>query len=92
MPTKRQLGNRVGTWLLGKAMGQPVPDNQSGYRLLSRPVMRKFDPPAALRGRGPILLRAQMAGFRLAWVPIKTIYNGKKSDFRLIHADALSSR
>ena len=37
MPAKNQFGNRTGTFLLGLAMGQPVPDNQSGYRLLSRP-------------------------------------------------------
>jgi hypothetical protein len=36
-----------------------------------------------------ILLRAQMAGFRLAWVPIKTIYNDKKSHFRPVHDSAL---
>ena len=53
MPTKSQFGNRVGTWLLGKAMGQPVPDNQSGYRLLSRPVMEQVRPiQLAFRGRG----------------------------------------
>ena len=46
MPAKNQFGNRTGTFLLGLAMGQPVPDNQSGYRLLSRPVMEKVRPDA----------------------------------------------
>jgi glycosyltransferase involved in cell wall biosynthesis len=90
MPTKSQFGNRVGTWLLGKAMGQPVPDNQSGYRLLSRPVMEQVRPSSSrFEAEVEILLRAQMAGFRLAWVPIKTIYNDKKSHFRPIHDSAL---
>ena len=40
MPSKNQFGNRTGTWLLGMAMGRPIPDNQSGYRLHSRGVMR----------------------------------------------------
>jgi len=90
MPTKSQFGNRVGTWLLGKAMGQPVPDNQSGYRLLSRPVMEKVRPSSSrFEAEVEILLRAQMAGFRLGWVPIKTIYNDKKSHFRPVHDSVL---
>ena len=53
MPAKNQFGNRTGTFLLGLAMGQPVPDNQSGYRLPSRPgdgagAARRH----AFRGRG----------------------------------------
>lgn len=90
MPAKSQFGNRAGTWLLGKAMGQPVPDNQSGYRLLSRKVMAAIRPTSTrFEAEVEILLRAQMAGFRLAWVPIQTIYNDKKSHFRPIHDSAL---
>ncbi len=90
MPAKSQFGNRVGSWLLAKAMGQPIPDNQSGYRLLSRAVMAKVRPASTrFEAEVEILLRAQMAGFRLAWVPIKTIYNDKKSHFRPIKDSAL---
>jgi glycosyltransferase involved in cell wall biosynthesis len=90
MPAKSQFGNRVGTWMLGKAMGQPVPDNQSGYRLHSREVMRTCKPSSQrFEAEVEILLRAQMAGFRIAWVPIKTIYNEKVSHFRPIHDSAL---
>lgn len=90
MPAKSQFGNRVGTFLLGLAMGQPVPDNQSGYRLLSRAVMAKVRPSSTrFEAEVELLLRAQLAGFRLAWVPIKTIYNDKKSHFRPLHDSAL---
>lgn len=90
MPAKSQFGNRVGTFLLGLAMGRPIPDNQSGYRLLSRDVMAQLRPSSTrFEAEVEILLRAQMAGFRLAWVPIKTIYNDKKSHFRPIHDSAL---
>lgn len=90
MPAKSQFGNRVGTFLLGVAMGQPVPDNQSGYRLLSRAVLAQVRPNSTrFEAEVEILLRAQMAGFRLAWVPIKTIYNDKKSHFRPLHDSAL---
>ncbi len=86
MPAKNQFGNRTGTFLLGLAMGRPIPDNQSGYRLLSRPVLEKIRPAASrFEAEVELLLRAQLAGFRISWVPIKTIYNEKVSHFRPIH-------
>jgi glycosyltransferase involved in cell wall biosynthesis len=93
MPSKNQFGNRTGTWLLGMAMGRPIPDNQSGYRLHSREVMRTVRPTTSrFEAEVEILLRAQMAGFHIAWVPIKTIYNDKVSHFRPIHDSALFLR
>jgi glycosyltransferase involved in cell wall biosynthesis len=93
MPAKNQFGNRTGTWLLSMAMGRPIPDNQSGYRLHSRDLMRKVRPTTSrFEAEVEILLRAQMAGFRIAWVPIKTIYNDKVSHFRPLHDSALFLR
>jgi len=89
MPAKNQFGNRTGTWLLSMAMGRPVPDNQSGYRLLSQDVMRTCKPTSTrFEAEVEILLRAQMAGFRIAWVPIKTIYNDKVSHFHPVRDSA----
>lgn len=83
MPGIRQAGNRIGTLLLGWAMGQPVPDNQSGYRLLSRPVLDSIRPTSnRFEAEVEILLRAQLAGFRVAWVPIKTIYANEVSHYQ----------
>ncbi len=86
MPAKNQFGNRTGTFLLGLAMGRPIPDNQSGYRLLSRPVMEAIRTDATrFEAEVELLLRAQLAGFQMAWIPIKTIYNDKVSHFRPLH-------
>jgi glycosyltransferase involved in cell wall biosynthesis len=83
MPGIRRFGNRAGTWLLGLAMGQPVPDNQSGYRLFSRPVLdRVRSQSARFEAEVEILLRAQLAGFRIGWVPIKTIYADEVSHYK----------
>ncbi len=83
MPRMRQAANRIGNWLLGFAMGQPVADNQSGYRLLSRDVLRTIRPTSArFEAEVEILLRAQLAGYRIAWVPIKTIYADEVSHYR----------
>jgi glycosyltransferase involved in cell wall biosynthesis len=93
MPAKNQFGNRTGTWLLGKAMGEPIPDNQSGYRIHSIDVMRAVRPTTSrFEAEVEILLRAKLAGFRLAWVPIRTIYNDKVSHFRPIHDSGLFLR
>ncbi len=90
MPGKSRFGNTVGTWLLTRAMGRPIPDNQSGYRLLGRRVMETVRPDTTrFEAEVELLLRAQLAGFRLAWVPIQTIYNDKKSHFRPIRDSAL---
>jgi glycosyltransferase involved in cell wall biosynthesis len=90
MPGKSRFGNTVGTWLLTRAMGRSIPDNQSGYRLLSRRVMETVRPDTTrFEAEVELLLRAQLAGFHLAWVPIQTIYNEKKSHFRPIRDSVL---
>lgn len=82
MPFVRQFGNRTGTWLLSRAMGQAIPDNQCGYRLLSRDVLRVARPRAGrFESEVEIILRAKLAGFRITWIPISTIYGDETSYF-----------
>lgn len=93
MPRKNRWGNRIGTYLLGLAMGQPVPDNQSGFRLLSYDVLRTVRPTSTrFEAEVEILLRAQLAGFRLAWVPITTIYGDKISHYQPLRDSVLFLR
>ncbi|MGE5602214.1 MAG: glycosyltransferase family 2 protein [Nitrososphaerales archaeon] len=90
MPAKSQFGNRVGSFFLRLAMGRPVPDNQSGYRLFSRRAMQEVRPTSSrFEAEVEMLLRADLAGLTVGWVPIKTIYNEKKSHFRPVHDSAL---
>ena len=81
MPFPRRYTNQIGTWSFSNAMGQYIPDNQSGYRLHSRRLME-----AAIQSqeRGfefevEIILTCVLKGFILSWVPIKTIYNKKQN-------------
>ncbi len=81
MPPVRRASNTLGTRLLSWALGQPVADNQSGYRLVSRRMMEALRQP---RERGfefevEMLIACLRNGFRLEWVPIRTIYAGEKS-------------
>lgn len=77
------LGERVFTW----ALGQTVPDNQSGFRLLSRRLM-----VALVDSKEPgfefeleMIVTCIRLGFELDWVPIRTIYAGESSHIRPWH-------
>lgn len=90
MPAKSQFGNRVGSFFLRLAMGRPVPDNQSGYRLFSQCAMQEVRPTSSrFEAEVEMLLRADFAGLTVGWVPIKTIYNEKKSHFRPVEDSLL---
>ncbi len=81
MPPVRRLSNTLGGALFSWAVGQHVPDNQSGYRLLGRRLMA-----ATLDSRETgFELEVEMIavclrnGWTLDWVPISTIYAGEPS-------------
>lgn len=84
MPFPRNISNRLGTWLFSWALGQYAPDNQSGYRLLSR---RLIEATLESREHGfefevEMIVTCVLNGYRLDWVPIRTIYSGEKSHIR----------
>ena len=89
MPLVRRVSNSLGTVLLSWAMGQPVPDNQSGYRLASRAMM---EATLGSKERGfhfevDMIVTCVLDGLSLDSVPIRTIYAGETSHIRpLQHA------
>lgn len=90
MPAKSRFGNRIGSFFLRLAMGRPIPDNQSGYRLFSLEAMKQVRPTSTrFEAEVEMLLRADFAGLTVGWVPIKTIYNEKKSHFRPVQDSLL---
>lgn len=81
MPFIRMCSNTVGTWLFSWAMGQYIPDNQSGYRLISSRLMDALI-SSELHGfefEVEMIMRCIMNGQKLGWVTIKTIYAGEHS-------------
>ncbi len=81
MPPIRRLSNELGGRALSWAVGQRIPDNQSGYRLIGRRVME-----ASLSSdEGGFEFEVEMIttcirnGWRISWVPIRTIYAGEPS-------------
>ena len=80
MPFPRNYSNTIGTWMFSNALKVPISDNQSGYRLYSR---RLVDAAMDSKERGfefevEIIFKCVLEGYRLDWVPIKTIYFREK--------------
>jgi glycosyltransferase involved in cell wall biosynthesis len=81
MPVTRRISNTLGRWALSRAVGRDIPDNQSGYRLLSRRLaegMLDSDEPG-FEFEVEMVIRCLRRGWRMEWVPVRTIYEGKGS-------------
>jgi glycosyltransferase involved in cell wall biosynthesis len=87
IPPVRRLANSLGTAVFSWAVGQPIPDNQSGYRLISRRLMEAVleSEEAGFEFEVEMITTCIRAGFPLAWVPIRTIYAGEPSHIRPWH-------
>lgn len=81
MPAVRRVSNTVGRWSFSWALGQPVQDNQSGYRLLSRRMMEAVldSQEQGFEFEVEMIVTCVQLGYGLAWVPIRTIYAGETS-------------
>ena len=84
MPPIRWFTNTASRLLFSWALGQRIPDNQSGYRLHAR---RIAEAALASEEQGFAFEVEEIAicvgrGYQLAWVPIKTIYGTEKSDIK----------
>jgi len=86
MPPIRRLSNELGRIAFSWAVGRPIPDNQSGYRLVSRRLAEATlasDEPGFAFEVEQITTCIRMAG-DISWVPIRTIYAGAPSHIRPI--------
>ncbi len=87
IPFVRRLANTLGRWSFSWAVAQPIPDNQSGYRLLTR---RMMEATLASHEQGfefevEMIVVCLEQGYELAWVPIRTIYAGETSHISPLH-------
>jgi glycosyltransferase involved in cell wall biosynthesis len=81
MPPIRQLSNRLGGLAFSWAVGRQVPDNQSGYRLVSSRLMEAMlaSEESGFEFEVEMITTAIRAGWAIDWVPIRTIYAGERS-------------
>lgn len=84
MPPVRWFTNTVSRHLFSWALGTTIPDNQSGYRLRTR---RLAEASLASTEQGFAFEVEEIAicvgrGYKLAWVPVATIYGTEVSDIK----------
>ena len=84
MPFTRRIANTLGTWALTWAIGQPIRDNQSGYRLIGRRLMEALlaSDESGFEFEVEMVATCVQRGFALDWVAIRTIYAGESSHIR----------
>jgi hypothetical protein len=75
MPRVRYANNIIGRYTFSWLIGQPVEDSQCGFRLYDREVMENIHIlNDGFEVGADILLRGGKRGYRIGFVPIKTIY------------------
>ncbi|OJX47267.1 MAG: hypothetical protein BGO78_17520 [Chloroflexi bacterium 44-23] len=87
MPFIRRLSNTTGSWAFSWAMRQPIRDNQSGYRLLSRDLygILLHSQESGFEYEVEMIVQCIEHGLKLDWVPIETIYADETSHIRPLH-------
>ena len=81
IPPVRRLANSLGRWSFSWAVGHPIPDNQSGYRMFSRRMMEAVleSKETGFEFEVEMIVICIQRGYILEWVPIKTIYRDEGS-------------
>jgi glycosyltransferase involved in cell wall biosynthesis len=84
MPLSRRLANELGTRVFSWAVGRHIEDNQSGYRLIARPLLPHLlqSREAGFEFEVEMITDAIRAGLAIDWVPIPTIYEQAGSHIR----------
>jgi glycosyltransferase involved in cell wall biosynthesis len=87
MPFIRAFSNSFGSWLLTRVLGTPILDNQSGYRLYTRKLFNVIEPTSeGFEFEVEVIFQTVVKGYRLGWIPIRTIYGiDKVSYFHPLH-------
>jgi glycosyltransferase involved in cell wall biosynthesis len=87
MPPVRRLSNTLGGVALAAALGRSVPDNQSGFRLVGRTLMRVLldSDEQGFEFEVEMIARCIALGLPIDSVPIRTIYAGEPSHIQPWH-------
>jgi glycosyltransferase involved in cell wall biosynthesis len=86
MPFIRRLANSIGRVVLSLAIGQDIPDNQSGYRLVDKTLMEFLleNDERGFEFEVDMVVKAIKHKMGIGWVPIRTIYASEKSHIKPI--------
>jgi len=82
MPFPRGYTNPFGSWLLSKVLGEPILDNQSGFRLHDRKLLEALDlTTTGFELEVEVIVQAVCLDMRIGWVEIRTIYDIDKRSY-----------
>ncbi len=80
MPLTRILTNKFMSWTISKLCRQKIPDTQCGFRLVKRAVLENIKLKTTnFEIESETLIRASRLGYRIASIPIQSIYDKKVS-------------
>jgi glycosyltransferase involved in cell wall biosynthesis len=83
MPPVRLWTNRFMSWIISKICHQQIPDTQCGYRLMSTRLLKSITIECSdFEIETEILIKASKAGYKIASVPIESIYRDEVSKIR----------
>jgi hypothetical protein len=84
MPLVRRVSNSIGRHAFSWAVGRHVPDNQSGYRMLSRRLMEALlqSGEHGFEFEMDMIVTCVRRGWPIEGVPIRTIYGDEVSNIK----------
>jgi glycosyltransferase involved in cell wall biosynthesis len=83
MPLIRRWTNQFMSWQIGRVCKIPVPDSQCGFRLARKKLLPVLMAPSnRFEFESESIILAARQGFRLSFVPIRTIYTDQHSKIR----------
>jgi glycosyltransferase involved in cell wall biosynthesis len=78
MPLDRRFSNFMTSRFLTLMLGQKIEDSQSGFRLISVPLLKALSLKSdRFQLETEIIIKAVKAGYKIGFIPIKVVY-GKK--------------
>ncbi|MFH0732042.1 MAG: glycosyltransferase family 2 protein [Candidatus Omnitrophota bacterium] len=81
MPLVRICTNRFMSSLISALCKQQIPDTQCGYKLIKKDVLKNISIKSKkFEIESEILVKAAKVGFKIASIPIKSIYANEKSN------------
>ncbi|MBI2618504.1 MAG: glycosyltransferase family 2 protein [Ignavibacteriales bacterium] len=80
MPLSRKCSNGVTSFLVSMRTGRAIPDSQCGYRLIRREILEHVEIESnGFEAETEFLIKAAKKGYRIASVPIRTVYGKEAS-------------
>lgn len=80
MPLDRRFSNKMTSLMISLLTGQRVRDSQNGYRLIKTEILKSINLVSnRYETESELLVKTLLHGYKIANVPIKTIYNDQQS-------------